>query len=245
MTVVDEAPLAHRLPLRCGGTIEHWAEVEDEVELVALIRQARADRWIVRPIPPFHDALPPEGGLVGLGLRLGGAFETVSEGPDGALWVGSGALLAPIGLRPGFESLRRAPGTALDGFDEGWLRPAVLSVRQFRGRGFEEVAPAPDPKALPVRLLLKPKIALKPPHAGQAFLDKRGVGAAMVRAKLAGLRVHGAALSESNPLILANRGDASVRHLRAVIAAAKEAVHHQTGLTLEERLGAPGRGGRV
>ncbi len=248
----DEEPLARHLPLGCGGAVEHWCEVGDEASLVALIKLARAERWTVRPIPAFHDSLPPENGLVGLALRLGGEFEHVAAvvAPTAGLWVGAGALLAPIGLWPGFEALRRAPGTLLDAYEEGWIQPALLTVRRFRGRSFEVTdATDADPKALLVSAVLRPNAKLTPPVAGQAWRELRRRGPTtrdlLRKAQLAGLRVHGATLGELDPAVLANRGDATPRHLRALLVAVKDRVHTHTGIQLEERLGQPGRGGRL
>ncbi len=230
--------------------MEQWVEVRDEAELIALIKRARAERWVVRPIPAFHDALPPEGGLVGLALRLGGELEGVEPQPDGTLRVGAGAVLAPIGLRDGFHALLAAPGTLGDAWEEGWIQPALARVRRFRGRGIEDVDDVqPDGKSVLVSALLRPHARLSAPRAGQAFLEVRGRGPRMrdllFKARLPGLRVHGATLGEVDPAVLANRGDATPRHLRTLVSAVRERVHAATGIQLEERLGAAGRGGRL
>lgn len=245
-----EEPLARHLPLRCGGTVEHWAEVHDEEELVALIKRARSERWTVRPIPAFHDALPPEGGLVGLGLRFGGELEGVEEQADGTLRVGAGAVLAPIGLRDGYQALLSAPGTLWDAYEEGWIQGALIRVRRFRGRNIEEVEEVQaDGKSLLVSAILRPNVKLTPPCAGQAFREVRGRGPRLRdllrKAQLPGLRVHGATLGERDPAVLANRGDATPRHLRTLVSAVRERVHTATGIQLEERLGPAGRGGRL
>ena len=251
-SVRGEEPLHRHLPLRCGGAIEQWAEVQDEAGRLALIKQARQERWILRPIPAFQDALPPEGGLVGVGLRFGGELEQVNDADGGALRVGAGALLAPLGLRPGFEALLRAPGTLWDAYEEGWILPAVLRIRRFRGRGFEDVDAAPsDGKTLLVSAVLRRGAKLTPPASGQAFRELTGnrKGPSMRdllrKAQLAGLRVHGATLGEHDPAVLANRGDATPRHLRTLLAAVRERVHVATGIQLEERLVPAGRGGRL
>ncbi len=250
-SVRGEEPLHRHLPLRCGGAIEQWAEVQDEAELLALIKQARQERWILRPIPAFQDALPPEGGLVGVGLRFGGELEQVHDADGGALRVGAGALLAPLGVRPGFEALLRAPGTLWDAYEEGWILPAVLRVRRFRGRGFEDVDAAPsDGKTLLVSAVLRRGAKLTPPASGQAFRELTNRKGPSMRdllrkAQLPGLRVHGATLGEDDPAVLANRGDATPRHLRTLLAAVRERVHVATGIQLEERLVPAGRGGRL
>lgn len=246
----DEEPLARHLPLRCGGAAEHWLEVRSEDELVAAVKLARSEKWSVRPVQAFHDALPPEGGLVGLALRLGGELEAVHRRDDGTLWVGAGAVLAPIGLFPGFEGLLTAPGTLWDAYEEGWIRPAITQVRRFRGRSIEQVdETAADGRALLVSAVLRPGAKLTPPRAGQVFCELSTRGAklrdVLRKAQLAGLRVHGATLGERDPAVLANRGDATPRDLRALILAVKERVHSATGIQLEERLGPPGRGGRL
>lgn len=249
-----EESLARHLPLRCGGEIEQWVEVADEAALVAAIKLARAEKWTIRPIPAFQDALPPEGGLTGLGLRFGGDFERVDELPDGTLVVGAGALLAPIGLRPGFEALLRAPGTLFDAYEDGWILPAMLRMRRFRSRGFEDVEPAAsEPKTLLVSAVLRPGARIQTPVAGQAFRELRGAGTRKApymrdllrKAQLQGLRVHGATLGEDDPAVLSNRGDATPRHLRTLLSAVRERVQTATGIQLEERLVPAGRGGRL
>ncbi|MSP56746.1 MAG: hypothetical protein EXR69_14265 [Myxococcales bacterium] len=253
VAVRSEEPLARHLPLRCGGAIEQWVEVADEAELVAILKLARAEKWTVRPIPAFHDALPPEGGMVGLGLRFGGELEGVraADGdPDGCLRVGAGAVLAPIGLRPGFEALRFAPGTLQDAYEEGWIQPALVRVRRVRGRGVEDSEDVkPDGKSLLVSAVLRPGRKLKPPSAGQAFVELQragpGLRAILGKAQLRGLRVHGATLGEIDPAVLSNRDDATPRQLRTLLGAVRERIQTSTGIQLEERLVPAGRGGRL
>lgn len=249
-----EEPLARHLPLRCGGAIEAWAEAWDEDELLALVKRARAERWTIRPIPAFHDAMPPENGLVGLGLRLCGELEAVTANDDGTLTVGAGAVLAPLGTRPGFEALLRAPGTLLDAWEEGWIQPALVNIRRLRGRGFEDLAVSAteggaDGKSLLVRATLRPGRKLTSPTAGQAYHELKRKGPTLRdvlrKSRLAGLRVHGATLGEADPAVLANRDDATPRQLRSLLGAVQERIHSGTGILLDERLGPVGRGGRL
>ena len=245
----EEEPVARHLPLRGVGTFELWAEAPDEPGLIALIRAARAEKLTIRPVPPFMDALPPESGLTGLALRLGRGFERIV--PEGDLVrVGAAAPLALVGLRRGFEALAGAPGTLSDAWEEGWIAPALVRVRRYRGRGFEEVEdPAPDNKTLLVAGWLKPGVRLQVPSAGQAFkeIKKRGLDLRELlrRQGLPGLRLVGAGLAEDDPAVLVNRGDATPRQLRLLLQGARERVYTATGLTLEERLVPPGRGGRL
>lgn len=244
-----EEPIARHLPLRGEGSFERWIEVADEAELLQVVRAARAEREVIRPIPPFHDALPPEGGLSGVALRLGAAFEQIEDHPEG-LRVGASVPLARLGLRRGYATLRRAPGTLLDAWEEGWIAPALIRVRRLRGRGIEEVDdPAPDPKALLLSAVIRSGARLRHPQAGAAFVDAKQRGLTTVeilqRARLAGLRVHGAVFAADAPLVLINRGDAQPRHLRLLLSAVSERVQAATGLSLTQRLPAPGRGGRL
>lgn len=245
----EEEPIRRHLPLRGEGCFERWIEVGDEASLLTLIRRLRSEKRTIRPIPPFQDALPPEGGLQGVALRLGGVFERMEERPEG-LWVGASVLLAQVGIKRGFKSLERAPGTLMDAWEEGWMVPALARVRRFKGRAFEEVEdPQPDPKALIVGALLRPDVRVYPPRAGAVFVDTRQRGVPLRellrKVKLSGLRVHGACFAEEDPLVLVNRGDATPRQLRLLVAAVKERVQTATGLVLQERLVAPGRGGRL
>ena len=250
VAVRAEAPLAPHLPLRaCAGTAEAWVEVADEEQLVAVIRAARAEKLAVRHLPPLADALPPEGGITGVCLRLGAGFEDAVP-VEGGLSVGASALLAPIGLRPGYEALRGAPGTLAEALAEGWIAPMVARVRRFRGRSFEDVAGTPeaDPKALAVRAVLTPGVRLPwIPVAGQAFqpVKRRDLRALLRELGLGGLRLGDATLAEDDPLVLANRGEATPRQVRLLVAAVAERVHVAKGIELQERLTAPGRGGRL
>ncbi len=246
----EEEPLRRHLPLRaCPGAAERWVEVPDEAALIAVVRAARAGRLAVRPLAPFSDAMPPEGGLTGVALRLGRAFESV-EVVEGGIRIGASAPLALLGAHRGFEAFRMAPGTLLDAWEEGWITPALVSVRRFKGRGVEESAEVgADPKALVLAGTVRPGVKLVVPRAGQAFreIPKRGLElrALLRRCGLAGLRLFGALLAEEDPAVLVNRGDATPKQLRLVVHAAGERVHTTTGLELAERIEAPGRGGRL
>lgn len=247
--ILEEEPIRRHLPLRGEGHFERWIEVGDEATLLATIRQLRAEKQTIRPIPPFQDALPPDGSLTGVALRLGGDFEKIEERPEG-LWVGASVLMAQLGLRKAYKSLERAPGSLAEAWEEGWLGPMLARVRRFKGRGFEDTEETtPDPKALLVGALLRPDVRVYPPRAGAVFVDTRQRGVPLRdllrKVKLSGLRVHGACFAEDDPLVLVNRGDATPRQLRLLVAAVKERVQTATGLVLQERLVAPGRGGRL
>ena len=242
----NEEPIARHLPLRAGESFEAWAEAADEAGLVALVRWARAEKMTIRPVPPFAAALPPDGGLTGLGLRLGAHFEQMREDPEG-LWVGASVPLALVGLRRGFESFAGAPGTLSDALEDGWVVPAVVRVRRYKGRGFEEGEPVADAKTLPVAALLKPGAKVSPPRAGEAFrpIKKRNLRDLLRSQGLAGLRLGDAALAEDDPLVLVNRGQATAKQLRLLMQAVRERVHTATGLTVEDRIAPVGRGGRL
>ncbi|MDP2309250.1 MAG: hypothetical protein Q8P18_24725 [Pseudomonadota bacterium] len=252
----EEEPIGRHLPLRTGGAFELWVEVADEAELLAVVKAARAEKLALRPVPPFCDAMPPEGGLTGVGLRLGAGFEFIRDAKEG-LWVGAATPLALLGLRTGFAAYARAPGTLADAWEDGWIAPGVLRVRRFRSRSIEEVegAPgspgmAPDAKALVVAALLAPGAKVRPPPAGRAFRDhkRRNLPALpelMRNLGLGGLRLGGAVLAEEDPTVLVNRGDASARQLRLLLQAARERVHTATGLEFEDRIAPPGRGGKL
>jgi UDP-N-acetylenolpyruvoylglucosamine reductase len=248
--VREEEPLGRHLPLRAAtGTAERWVEVPDEAALLAVIRAARAEKSTIRPLCPFTDALPPEGGLTGVVLRLGRGFETIDV-VEGGLRVGGAVPLALVGMHPGFELLRRAPGTLLDAWEEAWIAPALVSVRRFRGRGFEDTSETThDAKSMLIAATLRPGAKLVAPRAGQAFreVNKRGVElrALLRRCGLGGLRLFGALLAEDDPAVLVNRGDATPKQLRLVLQAARERVQTTTGLEIEDRMESPGRGGRL
>lgn len=251
----EEEPIPRHLPLRGGGTFELWVEVPDEAALLAVVKAARAEKLALRPVAPFCDAMPPEGGLTGLAIRLGVGFEQIRE-VDGGLWVGAAVPLARVGLRTGYAALAKAPGTLADAFEDGWIAPALARVRRFKSRSVEDLdaadpkAVAPDPKSLVLGALLKPGVKLHVPPAGRAFKDhkRRNVPALpdlMRTLGLGGLRLGGAVLAEEDPTVLANRGEASPKQLRLLLQAARERVHTATGLELEDRMSAPGRGGRL
>lgn len=244
----EEEPIARHLPLRStDGCFEQWVVVEDEVELLGFIKQARSEKLMIRPVPPFCDAMPPEGGLVGVGLRLAGQFEAIDVHSDG-LRVGASVPLALLGLRKGYAAFAGAGGTLADAVEDGWVLPAIVSMRRFKGRGYEESAD-PDPKALLVSAVIKPNPKLTPILAGTAFKEPKRRGMhlreLLRRVGVGELRLAGAALAEDDPAVLVNRGDATPRQLRLLLSAVKERVHVATGLDLEERMMAPGRGGRL
>jgi hypothetical protein len=253
VTAHEEEPMGRHLPLRTGGTFELWVEVADEAALLAVVKAARAEKLALRPLPPFCDAMPPEGGLTGVGLRLGVGFEFIRE-VEGGLWVGAATPLALLGLRTGFAAYARAPGTLADAWEDGWILPAVVRLRRFRSRSIEEIEPtpgmSPDAKSLVVAALLRPGVKLHPPPAGRAFRDhkRRNLPALpelLRNLGLGGLRLGGAILAEEDPTVLANRGDGSARQLRLLLQAVRERVHTATGLELDDRMAPPGRGGKL
>jgi UDP-N-acetylenolpyruvoylglucosamine reductase len=247
----EEEPIARHLPLRaCAGAFEAWAEAPDEASFVALVKAARAEKRQVRMLGPLADALPPEGGIVGLTIRLGAGFEDVREVPDG-LYVGAAALLAPIGLRRGYEALARAPGALGEAIEDGWLAPMVARIRRFRGRGIEEVDPGEaeakaEGRAFVLGAVLKPARLPWVPRAGEAFrpIKRRDLRELLRKHGLAGLRLGGAALAADDPAVLYNRGEATARQVRLLLQAVRERVHSATGIELEERLLPPGKGAR-
>ena len=103
--------------------------------------------------------------------------------------------------------------------------------------------------SLLVSAILKPGVKLAPPRAGTAFREPGKRSPALrelcARCGLRGLRLFGAVFAEDDPAVLVNRGDATPRQLRLLLQAARERVYTATGLTLEERLVPPGRGGRL
>jgi len=246
----EEEPIARHLPLRAStGAFERWCVVDDEPALLAAIRAARAEKVPVRVLHPFADALPPEGGLGGLWLRLGRGFEDCRQAGD-SLDVGAACLLAVLGQEPGFEALARAGGTVGDAVDDGWLRPAVVGLRRFKGRGFEDTAEAePDPRGLVVRVRLRRGAKLAPVRAGTLFREpgKRGLDLRGLLAKsgVAAVRLHGAALAEDDAAVLVNRGEATPRQIRLLLDAVRDRVQVATGVELVDRLLPPGRGGRL
>lgn len=250
MTAVSRElePIARHLPLRSSpGTFERWVEVPDEAELVATIKAARAEKLAVRLVSPFADALPPEGGLPGLALRLGTGFEGIEARGDHWL-VGASVPLAQLAVRANWNALRHAGGTVGDALIDGWLLPAVVRTRRFRGRSFEEVEGCPpEAKAMPVAVTLDPTVTVKPTRAGTAFAEpgkRTDLRATLRKAKLAEVRLYDAALAEDDPAVLVNRGEATPKQLRLLMQAVRERVRVATGLELDERLVAPGRAGR-
>ncbi len=224
-------------------------EVPDESALLDVVKAARAEKRTLRVCGPLADCLPPEGGLVGLTLRLGRAFEEVRPVEDG-LYVGAAALLAPIGARRGFEALARAPGALGDAVEEGWITPMVKRVRRLRGRSVEEVTPdgeaRGEAKAILLGAVLAPAKLPWVPRAGEAFrpVKRRDLRELLRAHGLAGLRLGDAALAEDDPAVLVNRGGASARQIRLLLQAARERIHTATGIELQERLVPPGKGGR-
>lgn len=244
----EEEPVARHLPLRaCPGAFERWVEVPDEAALVAVIRAARAEKVPVRVVAPFSDALPPDGGVSGLALRLGLGFEGIEA--DGSLWrVGASVPLARLAVVAGWKALRLAGGTVGDALEDGWLVPAVVRTRRFRGRSVEQIEGfAAEAKALPLSVWLDPTVTVRPVRAGTAFLEpgkRTELRATLAKARLTTVRLYDAALAEDDAAVLVNRGDATPKQLRLLMQAVRERVHVATGIELADRLVPPGRGGR-
>jgi hypothetical protein len=248
----EEEPIARHLALRASpGSFERWAEVETEADLVAVVRAARAEKLAIRVVHPFADALPPEGGIGGLGLRLGGAFEQFTEHDDGTVTAGVSVPVARLSTLPGFGAWGRASGAIGDALSDGWIVPAVVRCRRFRGRSFETVEGAgdADPKALPVALTLRRGTSHAGILAGTAWAEPGrrtpGLRAVLQKSGLGPVRLHDAVLAEDDPAVLLNRGRATPRELRLLLTAVKDKVRIATGLELQERLFSPGRGGRL
>lgn len=246
--VREEEPVARHVPLRaCPGSFEKWVEVDSEAQLIQIVREARGEKVPVRVVPPFSDTLPPEGGVAGLALRLGRDFETITASGD--RWtVGASVPLARLAVVAKWKALERAGGTVYDAIEDGWLLPALVGARRFKGRSVEVIDTwTAEPKALLLQVTLDPTVTVKPVRAGTAFrepgkrTDLRGV---LRRANLTTVRLYDAALAEDDPAVLVNRGEASPKQLRLLLQAVRERVHVAAGVELEERLVAPGRGGR-
>lgn len=75
-------PMAAHLPLRCGGPVDLWVEVADLPALRATLEATRQAGLPWRACWPFEELLVRDGGLRGVALRPGVAFQGATLLPE-------------------------------------------------------------------------------------------------------------------------------------------------------------------
>ena len=128
------------------------------------------------------------------------------------------------------------------------VQPGILvKDAGIRGVVVEPSADSPDEVADAVAELDPKAAQLELPTGGQPasrlFLDPEGQSASdLIRdARLAGVRLRGARVSEEDPNILVNEGQASARDVLALVDYIKRRVEQRSGVKLKEALRILGR----
>ena len=142
-----QEPLHRHTPLRVGGPAEIWADVDELSALQALLTAARREKLTWRVCWPLCDWLVRDGGVRGLTIRPGRAFEAV-ERVDGGVRIGAAAPWASLGTALGASLARLSTWSGSVGGlfalgEAARLDGHLLSVRWLRGRRVEEVAVTP------------------------------------------------------------------------------------------------------
>lgn len=256
---VDE-PLSRHTPLRVGGPAELWAVAEDEAALSAALSAARREKVPWRVHWPLADWLVRDGGVRGLILRPGRAFEVLAVEGDqvrigaAALWGSLAALKLPEALRP----LARWPGSVgalLESPEAGRLTGLAAEISWLRGRRVERVeigpaeAPPEIPKtAIPLALALRtaPEVVRgrrrpwleRPVVPGALFVSPKGedLGVLLSDSNLAGTRLRSWRLSPHAPGAVVQLGGGSCKDVLLLAQGLQERVERSLGVTLKPRL---------
>lgn len=263
--VRPDEPLAHHLPLRCGGPARIWAlldEPESWERVQAIGRQADLG---VQVCWPLTDLLVREGGIDGLVVRPGAGFEgcelrAPEDGGPARLRLGAAepwaALAAwsrePQDLSAWLGTWSGCPGGLLQGRDLQPLDGLPLRFQWLRGRQAEwtDTPAPPSPASLlrAVELPLEASVRGRRPRAaparpGAILVDKSGLDLA-AQLRLAGLprtRLRRWLLAESEPGTLVNLGGGDLPTLQLLIRGLQDQARRSRGLDLDLRLPVIGR----
>ncbi len=177
-------PMAAHTPLRCGGPVQLWVQLDDPASLDRVLAAARQSGLAWNLSWPLQDLLVRDGGLAGLALRPGRGFEGARLLPaDETLparlslgaaepWAAArGALLSggtaaeraesargPLGL---VSTWSGCPGGLVHGKEAPLLEGLGLRFLWQRGRQVETGESLAPPT--PASLLLAVEIPLLPP----------------------------------------------------------------------------------
>ncbi len=265
--VLQDEPLSRHVPLRLGGPVDLWVTCEDQAALGAVLSAARKSKVNWRIHWPFADWLVRDGGVRGLVVRLGTAFESVRY--EGELcWIGSAALWSALAGRPSapaLESLSRWPGSVgglLCSADRERLGGMVASLRWLRGRKVEQVdvplgEPIPEVPATAALLevALRPEVTVQkgrrkprlvpPPHAGALFQTADGQPAEGVigRSGLGGARLRSWRMTPAGSVI--QLGGGTCKDVLLLAQGLQERVEKERGVALQTRLPIVGVEARV
>lgn len=256
-----EEAMAKHLPLRVGGPVELWVEVDDQSALQSTLSAARKSsvRWRIHW--PFSDWLVRDGGLRGTVIRLGQDFEQISITED-VITLGAAALwgaLPPV-LHGGiWDAIRRWSGTVGGLFEIG--RQAELSglctaMRVLRGGRVQciEVEPGAAPPSLSENTVLldltlrraaaAPSWTRPPPTTGALFAEVADseVGRELLKAGVCGTRLRRWRLSTVEPGTVVQLGGGSLADLQLLVKGIRIRVEKTRGVHLETRIPVLGNG---
>jgi UDP-N-acetylmuramate dehydrogenase len=177
-------PMAAHLPLRCGGPVDLWVEVADLPALRAALEATRQAGLPWRACWPFEELLVRDGGLRGVAIRPGRAFEGAALLPEDAhgparLRLGAAepwsAARAALASAPGGAALHGplsqvaawpgCPGALLHGSDLQPLEGLLHAVSWVKGNRVERtvLAEGAAPSSLPASaILLSVELPLSP-----------------------------------------------------------------------------------
>lgn len=260
VSVRRHEPLARHTPLRVGGPAELWAVVETAEALASTLGAARRNKVHWRVCWPMGDWLVRDGGVKGLVLRPGRAFEGVHRADD-RVWLGAAALwshLSGVDAGPTLAAMARWPGSVgglLDRPDRDRLVGMVAALRWTNGRKVEEVEvvpgePIPDvPKTsvlVAVALRLAPDMGKlrrrfstdAPPAAGALLAASDGLPVADVlqATGLLGTRLRHWRLSAVEPGTLVHLGGGTCKDVLLLANGLIERAQRERGVALNTRL---------
>lgn len=256
--VLAEEPLARHVPLRLGGPAEIWVTAEDSHALQATLSVARRHKAGWRLCWPMSDWLVRDGGVRGLVIRLGTAFEGV-RWEDGLCWIGAASLWSALAGRPQGEVLSAlsswsgSVGGLLCGPDRERANGVVAAMRVLRGRKIERVeVPPGEPvpelggSAVLLEVALRPELVVQkgrrrpklvpPPAPGELFQTPDGEPAARFfgRAKLGGARLRSWRLLPTGTVI--QLGGGTCKDVLLLAQGLQERLEKERGVTLQTRL---------
>jgi UDP-N-acetylenolpyruvoylglucosamine reductase len=262
---LDE-PLSRHTPLRVGGPADAFVTVPDADRLRALLKVCRSQKIPWRVHWPFSDWIVREGGLRGVVIRPGTAFEQLEETDEG-LRMGAAtpwSALRSLGTGGWWHSLATWPGTpgsTAEAQELTCVGGLLRELRWMRGRGIESVHlqagdPLPElPKnAVLIDLLLGPERNLsltptaRPTGPGVFFTippeivgPDADMGGLLARTGLVGTRLRRWRMSEVAPGTLVHLGGGTTQDLQLLTQGILARVERARGFKLNTRIPTYGR----
>ncbi len=253
VTVLRDAPLSQCTALRVGGPADLLVHVETPSSLAAATELMKRVKCPWRVVWPFHPHLPKDGGLNGVAITLGAAFEGMDTTHDGHVVLGAATPFAAlVAAGEGFATLATWPGTPGSLLDAGQAEllagpcAAITAVtsQSVRRRTFAATSSPTNPSrsTTPVSVELRPvpPAAPAPLPPGQ-LLEPDGplaevggtageVAKAMVSSGLPESRLRGWTLSVAWPGLVVQSGEGTTADLELFARALSEKLHRERGM---------------